>query len=189
MGAALDVLGSVLLLSAVGLAALFARKRKETPAGSRRVAIARTRFAFAFYEIDRAHPNAPVVLEVDFRSLKGVSAVHVHQATPDGKIGPIIAWLATSPKWQATQGARGNNSPCCKSKSACTRLAPRGTPHVKEVNGKPRAKFNVPQFGWASCDAIDKVRKAEVFLVVHGMNVTPTYLDILAHSKFEWFSA
>jgi hypothetical protein len=176
-----------LFLAIIGLAALWVSKRYNEPFSF----IKKGRVAAADTPFVSARSEGSGIIDVHFKKLTGVSAIHVHQSTPHGTIGPIISWLATSKKWQDTQGAADNNSPCCKN-ATCSRRAPPGTPlvsalgahgryHVPWSAGTSHGKFQLEQ---APCGALAKFDNNDVFLVVHGMGVSPTNLDILAHSKF-----
>lgn len=80
---------------------------------------------------------------IQFNSLQGVSAVHIHSAV-DGE--PILVWLATSREWNegVAQGTPGANAPCCSPcKAGCNLIAPSCTPLTK-YSSNQRFYFCVP---------------------------------------------
>lgn len=121
-------------------------------------------------------------------NLDGVSAVHIHK-DDNGKIGPIIAWLATSDTWNNgyLQSQKDGNSPCC-ALSMCSRENPtQDTLSISQAEDKT-LELDIPQKGLSDeCDAYHALKHKKVFLVVHGTNISdkpPGDLDVIEHSKF-----
>ena len=70
--------------------------------------------------------------EAKLKNTKNVSAVHIHQ-NKNGKPGPILSWIATTPEWQSgvLQNKKNMNKPCCSKEKKCNLTAPLGTRKVK----------------------------------------------------------
>jgi hypothetical protein len=149
-------------------------------------ASAKNKWAKVNYWKEGNHYRARVQFADD---LTGVSAIHIHRET-NGTVGPIIAWLATSATWHngALQKTVNKNSPCCDAKG-CTLQAPLGvTLDVAQAAGKT-VDLDIPYGALGdSCDAMNMLKKRNVYLVVHGKNIPaqdPGSLDILNHTKFK----
>jgi hypothetical protein len=70
--------------------------------------------------------------EAKLKNTKNVSAVHIHQ-NKNGKPGPILSWIATTPQWNAgiMQNKKNMNQPCCSKEKKCSLTAPLGTRKIK----------------------------------------------------------
>lgn len=130
--------------------------------------------------------------KVDFATdLSNISAIHIHKEL-NGKVGPIIAWLATSSEWQ-TSSAECDRSKISNENCSITGdiklsgvLAPEGTPLVKDMAGKSLI-LDIPYKNLPNeCDAIKQLKNHSVYLVVHGKKFTTknNCIDILDAVKF-----
>lgn len=146
---------------------------------------AETRWVKATYWKHKNGYKAKVKFSKD---LGDVSAIHIHKEE-DGKVGPIIAWLATSDIWNKgfLQSQKNTNSPCC-TLSTCTLQNPtEDTLDVSQAQGRT-LELEIPQNGLGGgCGAYHALKHKKVYLVVHGKNIPdkpPGNLDVMEHSKF-----
>ena len=79
-----------------------------------------------YYEIKNV-----LYVEVIFKSVEGVSAIHIHSAQSPN---PVLVWLLTSQEWQngVAQTTFKSNFPCC-SNLQCNVVAPTDIPFTNNV--------------------------------------------------------
>lgn len=109
----------------------------------------------------------------DYIFKDNITALHVH-SNNDGKPGPILIWLLTSPKWQSgvTQSTPGKNYPCCVkiSGSRCDLTAPYNTLLIENVECNTLyEKIVEKNICEMSCPGLT-IQEPFGFLVVHGNN-------------------
>ncbi len=171
----------LIIIGIVGITicAIYFLVRRE---GMKVTASAKLPYASATYS---KHGNT-YKAQVSFaRNLSMVSAVHIHREM-NGTIGPIIAWLGTTPEWQDEPHhiANNTNTPCCKD-APCNLIAPPGTPDIDSL-ASTTIDVTIP-YGHVDCDADAHLADKDVYLVVHGKNFTAEnkWLDIIGHAKFD----
>lgn len=117
------------------------------------------------------------VISVDSSQKNKISAIHIHK-NDNGKAGPILIWLGTSPEWEAgvTQNTPLTNSPCC-SNNLCNVTSPEGTFIVSEIAGKGAIPFNLDYniLGCSSAKCDPSKDFGLNFLNVHGFNFQQVY--------------
>jgi hypothetical protein len=96
------------------------------------------------------------------KNTKNVSAVHIHQ-NKNGKPGPILSWIATTPQWNSgvLQNKKNMNKPCCSKEKKCNLTAPLGTRKVKS-NSLIKSSSKNPKN--KNCNGA----KPGAILVIHG---------------------
>ena len=127
-------------------------------------------------------------IEAKLKNTKNVSAVHIHQ-NKNGKPGPILSWIATTPRWQdgILQNKLNMNKPCCGKEKKCNLTAPIGTKKIKS-NTTIKKIVIIPKT--KSC----KGMRLGAFLVIHGkkfqykkknktLSKGKSQLDILKYTK------
>ena len=133
--------------------------------------------------------NNVLTYEAKLKNTKNVSAVHIHQ-NKNGKPGPILSWIATTPRWQSgvLQNKKNINKPCCSNENKCNLTAPLGTRKVKS-NSSIKSSTNLPNN--KKCSGA----KPGAILVIHGKKFQYTKknrtlsngkpgLDVIKTSKF-----
>ena len=110
--------------------------------------------------------NDTILIKANFTDLSGLSGIHIH-ANNNGKPGPIIAWLVTTPEWQngVMQNKPNSNSPCCKN-NLCNLIAPKGTPFLHQLKNRERIFKEYKCNSCTKCPWIDN----GALLVLHGTN-------------------
>ena len=100
--------------------------------------------------------------QAKLKNTKNVSAIHIHQ-NKNGKPGPILSWIATTPEWNSgvLQNKKNMNKPCCSKEKKCNLTAPLGTRKVKS-NSSIKKSIKMPKN--KNCNGA----KPGAILVIHG---------------------
>lgn len=100
--------------------------------------------------------------QAKLKNTKNVSAIHIHQ-NKNGKPGPILSWIATTPEWNSgvLQNKKNMNKPCCSKEKKCNLTAPLGTRKIKS-NSSIKSSTKMPKN--KNCNGA----KPGAILVIHG---------------------
>jgi hypothetical protein len=163
--------------------------KKKSRHGLKKISKKTLKSTNKYVSVEMSHTKKNLAIKARLKKTGNVSAVHIHQ-NKNGKPGPILSWIATTPQWQAgvLQNKVNINKPCCAKENKCSLIAPKGTKKVKS-NITIRKRTKIPRAN--GCKGI----KPGVFLVVHGkkfkymkknktLSKGKPQLDVIKVSKF-----